>query len=92
MEDELASLEACEHENSCTCDIAMPQLFKNFIWFRTLLLRDGALLYTKYPQASLPPFNLREFREFAAPSADLIAEVEARGPLAVKILAHRPLL
>jgi hypothetical protein len=89
VEDELATLEARERENAFTCDIAMHQLFKIFIWFRTLLLQDGALLYTKYPQASLPPFNSREFREFAASSVDLIAEVEARGPLAVKNLAHR---
>jgi hypothetical protein len=89
VEDELATLEACGHEIAFTCDIAMHQLFKNFIWFRTLLLQNGALLYTKYRQASLPPFNSREFCEFAASSVDLIAEVEARGPLAVKNLAQR---
>jgi hypothetical protein len=67
----------------------LHQPFKLLIWFHTLLLQDGALLYSKYPHLPLwqyPPFNSREFREFAATSVDVIAEVEARGLLAVKNL------
>ncbi|KAJ7168642.1 hypothetical protein C8R46DRAFT_1033850 [Mycena filopes] len=50
---------------------------------------DGALLYIKYPTTQLfryPPFNTVEFRAFAANSVSCIADVEARGRLAVKNL------
>jgi hypothetical protein len=53
VEDKLATPDARERENAFARDITLHQLFKLLIWFRTLLFQDGALLYTKYPQAPL---------------------------------------
>lgn len=89
VETELAALELRERENPLARDIALHQFFKLLVWFRILLLQDCALLYMQNPQSPLftyPPFNSTVFREFAASSVDRIADVEARGRLAVKNL------
>lgn len=87
VEEQLAALEVREKETPFSRDIALRQVFTLLIWFRVLLLQDGALLYMKHPQAPLfqyAPFNSPQFRVFAASSVEKIAEVEAQGRLAIK--------
>ncbi|KAJ7339290.1 hypothetical protein DFH08DRAFT_667748, partial [Mycena albidolilacea] len=69
VEDELIALEYCEQANPFARDIALRQLFKLLVWFRTVVLQDGAILYKQYPNSPLfnyPSFNSIEFQKFAA--------------------------
>lgn len=89
VEEELAALEDREKTNAFARDIALRQLFKLLIWFRTVILQDGAILYKKYPDSPLfnyPPFNSLAFRQFAAASVARLAEIEKQASLALKNL------
>lgn len=82
-------MEAREQANPFARDIALRQLFKLLIWFRTVILQDGAILYKKYPNTALfnyPPFNSLEFWQFATASVNRLAQIEAEANLALKNL------
>jgi hypothetical protein len=83
VESELAALNARAQDNRCSKDIALRQFLKLLLWLRTVLLQDGAVLYSLYPHSRLysyRPFNTKLFREFAARSVAIVehAESEAR--------------
>nr|GAT44268.1 predicted protein [Mycena chlorophos] len=62
------------------------------IWLRTVLVQDCALLYLMHPNASIfeyPPFNTREFRDFAATAAGRIEQVEQEVALALRNLPQQ---
>lgn len=89
VDDELLALESREKDNSYARDIALRQLFKLLVWFRTIILQDGVILYKKYPAAPLfsyPPFNSLEFRQFATTSVQRLAEIHAKANLELKNL------
>lgn len=83
------ALEDREKENLFARDIALRQLFKLLVWFRTVVLQDSAILYKKYPDSPLfnyPPFNSLVFRQFATVSVARLAEIEAQASLRLKNL------
>jgi hypothetical protein len=83
------ALDAREKENSFARDIALRQLFKLLVWFRTIILQDCAILSKKYPDAPLfnyPPFNSLEFKQFATAAVERLTDIEAQANSELKNL------
>ena len=73
-------------------DIALKQFLSVLTWFCTVLLQDGAVLYSRYPQLPLfqfHPFNTLEFCAFASQSVQQVVGVEEASCLAFQnLLRH----
>lgn len=70
-------------------DIALKQFLSVLTWFRTILLQDGAVLYSRYPQLSIfqfAPFNTPQFHAFASQSVQQVASAEEASRLAFQNL------
>ena len=85
VESELAALNVQAQGDRCSKDIALRQFLKLLLWLRTVLLQDGAVLYSLYPHSwlfSYRPFNTKHFQEFAARSVAIIAHAKSEARLA----------
>jgi len=70
-------------------DIALKQFLSVLTWFCTILLQDGAVLYSRYPQLSIfqfAPFNTPQFHAFASQSVQQVASAEEASCLAFQNL------
>ncbi|KAF8195181.1 hypothetical protein K438DRAFT_2126985 [Mycena galopus ATCC 62051] len=77
---------AREQKNRFAKDIALAQFLRLMCYFRTVLVQDFAILFTKYPTCpvfKLPPFNSPTFRHFAAQSSARIVAAEDKAKLAL---------
>lgn len=69
VEEELCALEKRSQENSNAQDYALRHFLTVLVWFRTVILQDAALLFSKDPSYALwsyEPFCRPAFRAFAA--------------------------
>ena len=85
VESELVALNVQAQDNRCLKDIALRQFLKLLLWLQTVLLQDGAVLYSLYPHSQLysyQPCNTKCFQEFAARSVAIIAHAESEACLA----------
>ena len=78
---ESAQAELQEHvcESSLVTDIALKQFLSVLSWFRTVLLQDGAVLYSQHPKLPVfrfHPFDTPQFWSFAAQSVQQVANAE----------------
>lgn len=87
MEEELSAYKLrLERYGDKATDYSLKNLLMLLIEFRTILLQDGAVLHTKYPNLKIwhyPPFNTPIFSEFSATSTHIMenAAAEARHQL-----------
>lgn len=83
---EQLELQGREMNNRLAKDLALMHFLRLLIHFRTVLIQDFAILFSKYPSCALfkfPPFNSACFRDFAAQSAARIKAVEQQAKLAL---------
>ena len=71
-----------EHGRKAT-DYALKHFLEVLVWFRSVILQDAAVLFSRYPKCALwayAPFNTPEFKAFAQSSIAILqhAEEEAR--------------
>ena len=70
-------------------NIALKQFLSFLTWFRTVLLQDGAVLYSQHSQLPVfqfHPFNTLQFHAFASQSAQQVASAEEASCLAFQNL------
>jgi hypothetical protein len=86
VEQEQLQLQLREKENRFAKDIALMHFLRLMVYFRTVLIQDFAILFTKHPTCPIlkfPPFNSPCFREFAVQSSARITAVEQQSKLAL---------
>lgn len=84
MEQEQLQLQLREKENRFAKDIALMHFLRLMVYFRTVLIQDFAILFTKHPTCPIfkfPPFNSPCFREFVVQSSARITAVEQQSKL-----------
>lgn len=89
VEREQLELQAREMNNRFEKDIALMHFLRLIQFFRTVLIQDFAILFTKYPNCPIfkfSPFNSPCFREFAGQSSARIRAVEEQARLALASL------
>jgi hypothetical protein len=67
-----------EHGQKAT-DYALKNFLEVLQWFRTVILQDAAVLFSKYPNFPLwtyAPFNTHEFAAFASSSISILEQAE----------------
>ncbi len=67
-----------EHGRKAT-DYVLKNFLEVLAWFRTIILQDAAVLFSKYPKCALwtfAPFNTCEFQDFAKSSISILARAE----------------
>ena len=87
VESELVALNVWAQDNRCSKDIALRQFLKLLLWLQTILLQDGAVLYSLCPHSQLfsyQPFNTKPFQKFAVRSVAIIVHAESKAHLAYK--------
>ena len=89
VESAQAELQDRVRKSSLSTDIALKQFLSVLTWFRTVLLQDGAVLYSRYPQLPVfqfHPFSSPQFHAFASWSVQQVASAEEASRLAFQNL------
>ena len=88
---ESAQAELQEHvrKSSLATDIALKQFLSVLSWVHTVLLQDGAVLYSQHPELPIfqfHPFDTSQFQSFAAQSVQQVVNAEETSRLAFQNL------
>ena len=89
VESAQAELQECVCKSSLATDIALKQFLSVLSWFCTVLLQDGAVLYSQHPELPIfrfHPFNTPQFQLFAAQLVQQVANAEETSRLAFRNL------